>query len=157
MRKVLLITLAFILFISCKNDSKNTIKFDWLAGSWERLNETDGKTTFEKWIPTIDGKRINGHGYTLQQNDTIFEEILVIKQKDLLSKNEDDLWILEVTGVNEKPTIFYIKECTHNSFTAVNLQNEFPTHIKYSRNKDTLNAEVYNDDYSIDFNFIKIK
>lgn len=68
---------------------------------------------------------------------------------------EDKFWELQVTGVNENPTLFIIEEMNEHSFTAVNLENEFPTHISYSFVNDTLKAQVFNKELSVDFKFLK--
>lgn len=153
MKSILLIVVA-LLFLSCKNGTRDTTNFSWLAGSWSRVEEAGDNKTYEKWMPTMSGN-YNGHGFTLHKNDTVFEELLSIRSQNKLSKGKESLWILEVTGVNEEPTIFDIEDSTVNSFTAVNLKNEFPTHIKYSYRNDTLTALVSNDSLQIDFKFIK--
>ncbi|MEO9952249.1 DUF6265 family protein [Nonlabens sp.] len=153
MKSILLIVVV-LLFLSCKNETRDTSNFTWLAGSWSRVEEPGENKTYEKWIPTMNGN-YNGHGFTLHKNDTIFEEFLSIKPLSKFSKGKEYSWVLEVTGVNEKPTVFNIVDITVNSFTAVNLKNEFPTHINYSYNNDTLKALVSNDSLQIDFKFIK--
>lgn len=152
MRKSLL--LLFLITISCKidpqpidNDTIINNEFHWLIGDWQRLNDTNDKTTFEHW-KTADSFHLTGLGYTLQQSDTIFKEDLVLYFKE---KN----WILEVTGVNESPTLFTIEKFTDSSFTAVNLENEFPTHIQYTIHQDTLKAAVSNKEFEVVFNFMK--
>ncbi|WP_405378475.1 DUF6265 family protein [Nonlabens sp. Asnod3-A02] len=153
MKSILLIVVA-LLFLSCKNETGDTTNFSWLSGSWSRVEEAGENKTYEKWIPTINGN-YNGHGFTLHKKDTVFEEFLSIKPLSKLSKGKESSWVLIVTGVNEEPTIFNIEDTTVNSFTAVNLENEFPTHIRYSYKNDTLKALVSNDSLHIDFKFIK--
>ena len=153
--KNLILILLLIFISSCNSNADKKLKYKWLAGKWQRLDDKPGNTTFEKWNITIDGKYI-GHGYTLRDLDTVFKERLVIKPKSKLANNNNDPWVLQVTGVNESPTIFEIKESTDYSFTAVNLENEFPTHINYAIVNDSLKAQVYNDEMSIYFTFIKL-
>jgi len=153
-KKILFIT-SLILLISCKSELKSQLNFKWLIGSWERVDDQVGRKTFEKWNPTMDGIYI-GHGYTLKDRDTVFQEYLTIKPTSILSKENDTPWILEVTGVNEQPTIFNIEKYDDSSFTAVNLENEFPTHIEYSIINDSLKARVYNTNHEIIFTFKKL-
>ncbi len=101
----------------------------------------------------MDGKYI-GHGYTIKDGDTIFQENMVIRSYNNLKKTSDNPYVLEVTGVNESPTVFRIEEMNEHNFTAVNLENEFPTHITYEIRNDTLVAQVSNQEMSIDFKFV---
>lgn len=156
MRKLIYIVII-VSFISCKlekqtidNDTIELTQFDWLEGDWQRVNVKEELKTYEFWKQdsNIDDLTYSGIGFTLQEKDTVFKE-------DLIIYFEEKHWNLVVTGVNEIPTVFKIEEFTNSSFTAVNLQNEFPTHIKYFINKDTLNAVVYKDSLHIEFKFIK--
>ncbi|GAL73922.1 hypothetical protein JCM19275_2769 [Nonlabens ulvanivorans] len=149
--KRLLLLLTICSLVSCKRDFSKGPQLSWLQGKWQRVDDRDGRSTFENWRMQIDGSLL-GHGFTLEENDTVFEEKLAIKPLNILVKN-DNRWVLQVTGVNEFPTIFEIKEFTSKSFTAVNLENEFPTHIKYSIINDSLKAQVYSDQMSIDYTF----
>ncbi|MGJ8683005.1 MAG: hypothetical protein ACSHWW_00175 [Nonlabens sp.] len=147
--------IAVIIFLtSCKTDIQpvinneiNTPTFSWLLGSWQRVDDQPGRFTYEEWHRTTEGTYL-GKGLTLQDKDTVFQEALAIYKVD-------DLWVLEVIGVNESPTIFEIIEFSSTSFTAVNLKNEFPTHIEYSIERDSLKAIVYSKERSINYTFVK--
>jgi len=150
-----------LVLVSCKTETEKEIipdvedpKFSWLIGQWQRIDDEPGRKTFENWSLNDIG-HYTGYGYTLQENDTVFEEQLAIKPENKTSKSADNSWILEVTGVNQSPTIFKVEQWDMDSFTAVNLDNEFPTHIKYAISKDTLNALVSNEEMNIEFTFIK--
>ncbi|OUS11153.1 hypothetical protein A9Q93_11810 [Nonlabens dokdonensis] len=90
----------------------------------------------------------------MQQGDTIIKEHLRIKKLDKLG-NINAPWFREVSGVNESPTLFEKGEMASKSFTAVNFQNEFPTHIRYSLLNDTIIANVSNKSMSITYEFVK--
>ncbi len=93
---------------------------------------------------------MNGIGFTLQQHDTIFKEILSI-----VSKNGTSYF--QVTGVNQKPTLFEIKDATENSIKGVNNNNEFPKEISYWMEEGYLKAKVANEEFAIDFVFQKME
>ncbi|PRP67754.1 DUF6265 family protein [Nonlabens agnitus] len=159
MRYYILFVLVF--FVACKPEGSDTKQssadipnFRWLIGDWQRINDEEGKITYEKWLPTHAGIYL-GHGYTLAQNDTVFQERLALKPVGKSDRANFKNWALEVTGVNEEPTVFRLQDYTDSSFTVVNLKNEFPTHIKYYIQQDTLKAIVRNAEWSIDFAFVK--
>lgn len=139
--KKLFYLLICIIFISCGKEELKEPTF--LIGYWNRQNDKTNQNTYEIW-----NKDLTGIGFTLANNDTIFKEVLsIVKMKDSL--------FLKVEGVNEKPTLFKFIEQTDTSFTCENLQNEFPKKIKYYIESNTLNAKVSNDEFSIDFVFLK--
>lgn len=138
----LLLTCVFI--FSCQLEKK-TKKPSWLFGKWERTNEDAGKKTYEFWNDDF-----SGVGFTLQQKDTVFKEVMYI-----ITKN--DSLFLQVTGVNERPTLFAFIQQTDTSFTAENKQNEFPKTIRYWKENNQLKATVANDEFSIGFVFNPLK
>lgn len=131
------------LLLSCHREYEQ--KPEFLIGKWQRLGEKEGKQTYEYWDAGFEGL-----GFTLQNKDTVFKEILTIK------KVQDTLRLL-VEGVNEHPTPFTFIHQTDTSFTCRNLKNEFPTHITYWKSGSALKAKVQNQQFSIDFTFQKIK
>jgi hypothetical protein len=150
-----------LLLVSCKNvpaheeeNLTSSTQFNWLVGEWQRINEEDGKTTFENWEITA-SQSLTGHGYTLQAGDTVFQERLAIERMAPPHDQSTEKYILKVTGVNEEPTLFSIDTYTDSGFTAVNPDNEFPTHITYAMVNDTLKAHVRNSDFAITFDFVK--
>lgn len=154
------IVFIVILFISCKSDSKeepgkvtNQPNFSFLVGKWQRIDDQEGRETFENWY-SIDSDNFNGSSYTLEKNDTIFKEGLLIKMGNPTTANNPS-WILQVSGVNESPTDFEIKKYDKDSFIAVNIQNDFPTHINYSISNDTLKAVISNRASTVNYTFIK--
>jgi hypothetical protein len=132
-----------------KADEINYNSLDWIIGNWVRTNDEPCKTTFENWLKITDFEYV-GEGFTIAENDTIFKENL----KLILI---DDIWNLEVTGVNESPTYFQFINHTENSFTCENKLNEFPKIIDYSFSDNILKAKISDDTNEIVFLFEKIK
>lgn len=143
MRLFSLLLVSFLLF-SCNTKKKNK-KPTWLIGKWERINEKPTKNTYEFWA-----NNLTGTGFTLQQNDTIFKEIMsIVTIKDTLH--------LKVEGVNEKPTLFKFTQQTDTSFVCENKKNEFPKKIHYFLDKQQLKCKISNEEFSVDFVFDRIE
>lgn len=139
--KKLLIVFCFLFLISCGKEEIK--KPDFILGYWIRTNDKPNQRTTEVWKPDF-----TGIGLTIKQKDTIFKEILSIIEK------ENELF-LKVEGVNEEPTLFKFTSQTTTSFVCENPENEFPKKIHYYKEGKTLKASVSNDDFSIDFSFVK--
>lgn len=138
-----------LFFISCDSSNHSPTNFNWLNGDWIRVNEEEGKTTFESW-EKLNENEFRGVGYTLQGLDTIFKENIKLIRKT-------KRWIFEVSGVNETPTAFELVAVTDTSFTAENEQNPFPKKIKYWIEGDQLNAVVSAEETKIQFTFERNK
>jgi len=140
MRKLFAILILTCLFSCSKEELK---KPDFILGYWIRQNDKPNQKTYEIW-----NSDFTGIGFTMQENDTIFKEVLsIIKKNDSL--------FLQVEGVNEEPTLFKFTEQTETSFTCENPENEFPKKIEYYLESGNLKASVSNDDFSVDFVFVK--
>lgn len=138
-----------IVLVLCSCGKKKTPQFDWLLGSWERTNDSEGNKTYEYWTKKSNTEYI-GFGCTLKNKDTVFKEnIHLIKEKEQ--------WIFKVTGVNEAPTLFPISSLTETSFTCKNPENEFPKQIIYSSEERSLKAIISANDTQISFLFKKKK
>ena len=148
--KQLLLLLTAILLLQCSsNEKKERAKadFDYLLGSWKRINEGQDKSTFEIWEKD-DSNNYFGLGFTLQNGDTIFkEEMLLIKMKKE--------WLFEVSGVNEAVTPFYVRSHSKQSFMSENEENEFPKRIEYSFQNDSLKAKISDNNNEILFVFVR--
>ncbi|WP_428740866.1 hypothetical protein [Tenacibaculum sp.] len=144
MMRFLLLFITGFLLSSCQNATEIK-KPTWLFGKWKRINNRPDKFTYEFWNDDF-----SGIGFTLKEKDTVFKEVLHI-----ITKN--DSLFLQVTGVNENPTLFAFTQQTDTSFTAENKQNEFPKTIRYWKENNQLKATVANDEFSIDFVFKKTK
>lgn len=158
MKKTLLM-LAGILLLSCqsntadksekKSTSKNLYSFDFLLGDWKRTNEEKGKTTYESWKKHNDSTYI-GKSYTMLGKDTVFCE------KAILSPINSK-WVYQVkTNDDPETTNFELMEYGPESFICENLNNSFPTLIKYERTNDILEAEISNEETSIPFYFTSL-
>ncbi len=158
MKNLVLIILVLI-SISCSRVSKtddalernsvSSLNFDWLSGTWVRSNDEEGYRTYEHWIKSSSNE-YTGFGYTLQDGDTIFKENLRLLKTD-------ENWNLEVSGVNENPTLFLLINHTEHSFTAENMLNEFPKIIEYSWQNDMLLAKISGGDTEISFSFERMQ
>jgi hypothetical protein len=151
-------------FSSCKEEQKqeNKIKapeavvitenpenFDWLLGQWKRLDEEEGKETFENWEKYND-TAYYGIGFTMQNKDTIKQELIKLKKVD-------DHWNLSVKTPDELQAIDF-KMTTYNAteFVCENTEIDFPNKIRYWIVGDTLNASVSNPEITIPFKFEKL-
>lgn len=135
---------CFILMLSCNENSNKKQKPTFLIGEWRRLDDKPGNQTYEMW-----NTNLVGMGYTITDAKRSFQETMaIITIKDTL--------YLEVSGVNEQPTLFKFTEQTDSSFVCENPQNEFPKKINYFLDNKQLKAIVSADDFRIDFVFEKV-
>jgi hypothetical protein len=139
--KKLLLFIFCIGMLSCAKEELK--KPDFILGYWNRVNNSQDKLTYEIWNPDF-----TGIGFTLQQSDTIFKEIMSIVELN-------DTLFLKVEGVNEKPTLFKFTEQTETSFTSENPENEFPKKIKYYMDGNQLKATISAGTDAVEFVFQK--
>lgn len=166
MKKYILFSLTMFAMISCKDSKKQaqqevnasqaqttveqTANLDWLLGNWKRTNDKEGRLTFEYWNKTSPSQ-YDGIGYTLAQGDTLSKEYMRLVQTD-------GHWNLVVKTSEDADTVeFKMTELKENSFVCVNESHDFPTHIAYKIESDTLKAIVSNKEMAIDFEFVSIK
>ena len=156
MKNFIIILLLFGLIACNQNDSQSNTtnttvvaNLDWMLGNWQRTNDKEGQVTFEHW-QKISTQEYKGLGFTLQDKDTVFKENM-----RLIPIN--GIWNLEVSAVNENPTLFYFTKQTENNFICENPNNEFPKIIEYSFFNKKLKARVSTEEMKIDFEFKKIK
>lgn len=143
MRKITLFISIFVLCLLSSCGYNN--QFDWILGDWIRTNDEAGKVTKEHWTKESND-RYAGISYTLENNDTVFYE-------DMLILRVQDDWTLRITGVHEQPMDFLITSFNADTFTAENPENEFPKMISYQKLNESLKAKVANDEFSLDFYF----
>jgi hypothetical protein len=143
MKKAFYLLLIPLIF-SCAS-TKDLPEFDWLIGSWERTNNTEGTKTYEYWYKNSNTEYI-GLGCTLKRSDTVFKE-------DIRLYKQDESWNFEVVGVNETPTIFKIISKKEGGFTCENKVNDFPKIIRYALENDQLIAVISDDSNEIPFIF----
>ena len=140
----LLFAFSLFLIISCQTKKKQDYP-DFLKGKWQRVNEKPGKQTFDFWNDDL-----TGVGFTLQNSDTIFKEVMgIVSLKDTL--------YLKVEGVNEAPTLFKFTKQTDSSFICENKLNEFPKKIHYFKDGKQLKCKISNEEFEVDFVFEKIR
>lgn len=141
---LILLTISSCLF-SNNTDITESDNFDCLVGEWIRTNEKEDIITHENWVKQSDTLYL-GHGYTLQNTDTIFkEEIHLLKL--------DNRWNYMVYGVNRIPTSFRVSLKSRNSFVCKNDNNPFPKLIKYNLENNILTAEISADGKKVRFLF----
>ncbi|SEB77793.1 hypothetical protein SAMN04489761_1739 [Tenacibaculum sp. MAR_2009_124] len=143
MRTLSILYLIFVL-ISCNSKVKSE-KPEFLIGTWIRVTNTSNTKSFENW-----DNNLNGLGYTIKKQDTVFKEILKIEKIN-------GIFNLKVTGVNELPTYFLFTSQTDTSFTCQNEKNKFPKKIEYWKNEEKLYARISSDTIKIDFAFARLK
>jgi len=161
--KKILILLIGILILSCNQSKKEKQKeeinsetmieksenFDWLLGKWKRLNEEEGKETFENWNK-INETEYSGIGFTMQNGDTI-------KQEKIRLTKTGGKWNLTVKVPEESESITF-NGISHNEteFTCENNEIDFPNKIKYWKNGNRINAMVSGGEMEISFEFEKL-
>lgn len=156
MNKLIIIFFSLTLW-ACQNkkehqlvEKANSENFDWLLGNWKRINGEPNKETYENWHKTSETVYA-GAGFTIQNGDTISQEIMEVKQND-------GFWsfyvIPESHALQEE---FVIANWEQNTFTAVNDSIDFPNKIKYWKDGELLKASVSNNEFELFFEFQKIK
>jgi len=143
MRSLFAFTLLALLF-SCSSNSEPS-EFDWLVGEWARTDDVKGQHTFENWTKGK-GSEYVGLGWTMVEQDTVFKE-------NLRLTHVNEVWNLEVTGVNEEPTYFAFIEQGKRNFTCQNPENKFPNQITYRREGEKLLASIAGSGQEITFHF----
>ena len=159
--KQILILFIGVALISCNQQAKespeqtstesaiNSENFDWLVGKWKRLNEEEGKETFENWEKNSDTEYA-GIGFTMQNGDTITQE------KMWLTKVGEH-WDVIVKLPGEDTSVTF-KGTSHNEseFICENPENDFPNKIRYRKDGDKISASISNAEMEIPFEFGKL-
>ncbi|MCA0932990.1 DUF6265 family protein [Lutimonas saemankumensis] len=123
--------------------------FDWLLGSWERVNDPPGKRTFEYWEKSTDAV-YKAMACTLKNGDTIWKERI-----SLFRKGDD--WHFEVKIKNElSGTVFKVTKIGKFNFSCENSENDFPKKIEYTLVDSGLKASISGGGDQVDFNFKKM-
>jgi len=159
--KKILILLIGVLIISCNQSKKESSNkeavelteklenFDWLLGKWKRINEEEGKETFENW-DKLSESEYAGIGFTMQNGDTI-------KQEKIRLIKINGKWDLTVKVPEEsESTSFEMTKYNESEFICENKEIDFPNMIKYWKNGDMINASVSGGDMEIAFEFEKL-
>ncbi len=146
MKKLVLIT-CLLACISCiKQNTQN----DWLLGKWKKSDDNTQKLTYEYWTKKNDSIFL-GHGFILQNNDTIWQE------KILLHKQASN-WYLDISTPENKNTVrFKLISKQQNKLVFENKTHDFPKTISYWKANDKLYATVANETQKIEFQFELVK
>lgn len=126
----------------------NNYNFDWLLGTWQRANDKEGKRTYEFWHKVGD-KHYEGIGYTLQGQDTISQEKMLLMELH-------DVWGFNVVAGADPMVRFKLIDVTESSFVCENQDNDFPKVIKYWKDQYRLKAEISGGGPTIPFVFAKV-
>lgn len=159
MKKIMTLFVGILIF-SCNSKPKKLQQksspfnqkenFDWLLGKWKRINNEEGKETFENWNKLNDTVYM-GIGFTLQNGDTLSQEKIKLNKIN-------EKWNLTVTTPKMTESILFAGAShTTNEFICKNPENDFPKVIKYWKNGQKLNASVSNSEMNILFEFGRLK
>jgi hypothetical protein len=161
MRNTLIMMMA-ILLISCGKSNNQVateepiaaaevaaVNFDWVVGNWVRLNDEEGKETFENWAKMSDTEYV-GIGFALQNGDTVSQEAMVITQTN-------GAWELGVSTPDEPEAVVFTNiQLLENEFVFENNEIDFPNKIRYWKEGDKMNATIANAEMEITFEFEKV-
>jgi len=146
-KKGLFIVFMFFM-IGCNNQKQPTTSenFEWLVGHWERIADSNKIITKETW-KKVNDTLYQSHGFSLKQQDTIWQEIVHLKK-------HQKQWLFEVLmPVNKNTTAFVLTKIKQHSFVAENPTNDFPKIISYQKVKNQIHASIENGEQKIDIIF----
>ena len=123
-------------------------KLQWLSGEWRRTNIRPGRSGNEIWERRSNNEWA-GVGLTLSGKDTVILERLKIIVTDT------GVYYVADIAENKTPVYFQMTAISENGFTCENPEHDFPTKIIYSRKGTELNAVIYGNGKSIEYNFQK--
>lgn len=127
--------MLFIGIFSCSDvPSKRLQDFQWLIGRWE--NTVSGNTSVEIWHLKNDST-LQGLGFQLANDDTVFREDLEIRQR------EDKVFFRTQISLQEI-TDFELVSDTPDTLIFANVSNDFPTEVRYIRiSKDSMVSKIF--------------
>jgi len=128
-------------------------EFSWLTGRWEL--QPKSLAVFEEWSVADDQKTLIGISYRINGTDTVItEEIKIVFEENSF------FYIPDVAG-EQGPVPFKFTQYDQKSFTAENLQHDFPTLIRYNftrkENSDWLLATIEGNGKKISYTFVRVK
>ncbi len=137
-----MIAFAVVVYMpACKHTAKEkmvTVKeLSWLQGEW--INDADTPAiTYETW-KTVSDTLMTGEGYSIENGDTIFHEMIEIKVV-----NNIVCYIPSVDNQNDgKAVVFKLKNAKDGLFEFSNPQHDFPQTIVYEKaGNDSLLASI---------------
>lgn len=123
--------------------------FDWLLGNWVRLNDEEGKQTFENWAK-VSETEYAGLGFAMQNGDTVSQETMRISQTA-------DGWSLQVSTLDDQEAVSFSNiQLLENEFVFENMEIEFPNKIRCWKEGDKMMATIANSEMEIAFEFEKV-
>jgi len=138
--------LSFCFFVMTSALFGQQSEFSWLVGTWQ-----ENENSFEAW--KNEGSFLSGSSYKIDKdgNETVTEEIKLIK------KGHDFYYVPDIAGP-QSPIEFKITSFDKNSFTAENLNHDFPKKIIYKKiNEQQLEATISGGGKSISYTFKKVR
>ncbi len=119
-----------------KTDTVEGFRFDQLCGKWMDINED---TAFNEEWKRVDEGLLEGRGYVLSENDTVFIESLAIE-----IENGEAVYQAQVSNQNnERKVPFEALEQSKNKIIFENVQHDFPQRIIYElTSKDELRVAI---------------
>jgi len=127
-------------------------EFSWLVGHWELQHKN--KVVFEDWSVAADQQTLHGISYQVNGPDTVVtEKIKIVWQGDSY------YYVPDVAG-DQDAVLFKIVNHDVKSFTAENLEHDFPTLIRYHfsrrENSDWLLATIEGHGKKISYTFVRV-
>lgn len=121
-----------LLFVFIKGNKKKDIPLDdepitnlyWLVGDWQ-TREKDGNIIQEHW-KLNEAKELEGYGLHIKNTDTLFREILSIK-------NIHGALCYIATPQNSGPVLFTLTQRKEDTWTFRNSRHDFPQRIIYTK------------------------
>ncbi len=138
MRKIFIIVgLLLVGAYGCTNSASSRLsltELHWLCGEWKGTG--GGGMWFEVWEKEQDGN-LSGFAYALKGPDTIFTEIMSIRQEGEVIVFRADV------AHNDAPVPFELIEVTSKGAVFQNLEHDFPNRIIYAHTRgDMLLARI---------------
>lgn len=123
---------SFLIIASCGPETKSKRAFEklkQLEGQWASNNNI---LFYESW-ELIDDSTLSGNGYSLQETDTVFSEVLTLT----LRKNRITYLAKDPAQNRGQAIPFVLKKRRGNKFVFENLEHDYPNRIIYELENDS--------------------
>ncbi|MFM1875767.1 MAG: hypothetical protein RL266_1504 [Bacteroidota bacterium] len=118
---------AFVcVFLAIETQAQNLAHFDWLVGEWTIEQE---QTTLESWT-MVNDSLLTGYSITTENGEEVFRESLSIEKIGSM--------IYYKAILPFKTAVFTLDSTSHNYFSFVDPENDFPSRIEYRGLNDSL-------------------
>ena len=129
--------------------SAQTNDFDWLVGKWKM--DSKKAEVYEEW--QMDGKRLKGEGYNIQDGKKHISETLFLE-------NFAGQWAYIAMPKGQTITLFALTHSEENKYIFVNKEHDFPQRIIYHFDGDkiihiSVEADKDNEIKKLEFRLIK--